>query len=103
MPATLPRVVVVAPLHALPTPPPASLVAGGDARRGTVGAPGGRPRAGATVCVPGLGWPRVPGVRGAFRLAALPAGRYTLVIRHLGYAPTLVTAAVPGPPLALVL
>src|SRR2546428_5913442 len=81
----------------------ASLVAGGDTLHGTVVDTAGHPLAGATVNVPELGLTLVTRVDGAFQVADLPAGRYTLVIRHLGYAPTLATAAVPGPPLALVL
>src|SRR2546425_6532760 len=81
----------------------ASLVAGGDTLHGTVVHPAVHPLAGFRENVRERGWPLVPRVDGAFQVPALPAGRYTLVIRPLGSAPTLATAAVPGPPLALVL
>ena len=81
----------------------ARLVAGGDTLHGTVVDTAGHPLPGATVNVPELGLTLVTRVDGAFQVADLPAGRYTLVIRRLGYAPTLATATVPGPPRALVL
>ena len=81
----------------------ASLVAGGDTLHGTVVDTAGHPLAGATVNVPELGLTLVTRVDGAFQVAGLPAGRYTLVIRRLGYAPTVATVTVPAPPLTLVL
>ena len=81
----------------------ASWLAGGDTLRGTVADTAGHPIASAAVSVAELGLALITQPDGAFQLARLPAGRYTVVVRRLGYAPTVATAAVPGPPLALVL
>ena len=81
----------------------ASLLPGGDTLRGTVVDTAGHPLAAATVSVAELGLTLVTKADGMFRVAELPTGRYTLVVRRLGYAPIVATAAVPGLPLALVL
>src|SRR5205809_6302227 len=81
----------------------ASLLTGGDTLRGTVVDTAGHPLAAATVSVAELGLTLVTKADGMFRVAELPTGRYTLVVRRLGYAPIVATAAVPGLPLALVL
>src|SRR3989454_6092728 len=81
----------------------ASLLAGGDTLRGTVVDTAGHPLAAATVSVAELGLTLVTKADGMFRVAELPTGRYTLVVRRLGYAPIVATAAVPGPLLALAL
>jgi outer membrane receptor protein involved in Fe transport len=81
----------------------ASLAAGGDTLHGTVVDTAGHALATATVSVAEFGLTLVTQADGAFRFAELPAGRYTVVVRRLGYAPTVATAAVPGPPLTLVL
>ena len=80
-----------------------SLLAGGDTLRGTVVDTAGHPLTAATVSVAELGLTLVTKADGMFRVAELPTGRYTLVVRRLGYAPIVATAAVPGPPLPLVL
>jgi outer membrane receptor protein involved in Fe transport len=81
----------------------ASLVAGGDTLRGTVADTAGHPLATAAVSVTELGLTLITQADGAFRLARVPTGHYTVVVRRLGYAPTVATVAVPGPPLTLVL
>ena len=80
-----------------------SLLAGDDTLRGTVVDTAGHPLTAATVSVAELGLTLVTKADGMFRVAELPTGRYTLVVRRLGYAPIVATAAVPGLPLALVL
>src|SRR5437879_4525231 len=80
-----------------------SLLAAGDTLRGTVVDTAGHPLAAASVSVAELGLTLVTKADGTFRVVELPTGRYTLVVRRLGYAPIVATAAVPGPPLALVL
>jgi outer membrane receptor protein involved in Fe transport len=81
----------------------APLLAGGDTLRGTVVDTAGHPLAAASVSVADLGLTLVTQADGAFQLPRLPAGRYTVVVRRVGYAPTVASAAVPGPRLALVL
>src|SRR6266702_798395 len=81
----------------------ASLLAGDDTLRGTVVDTAGHPLAAATVSVAELGLTLLTKADGMFRVAELPTGRYPLVVRRLGYAPIVATAAVPGPPLALML
>jgi len=81
----------------------APLLAGGDTLRGTVADTTGHPLAAATVSVAELGLTVVTPADGAFEVAGLPTGRYTVVVRRLGYAPIVATATVPGPPLDLVL
>ena len=52
----------------------------------------GRPSAGARVTIDGApGVAAVTGADGAFRLAGVPAGTQTLVVRAVGYAPQAVT------------
>ena len=80
-----------------------SLVVGGDTLRGTVADTAGRPIGAASVTVVELERTAVTPADGVFHLADLPAGRYTVLVRRLGYAPTVVTVAVPSSPLALVL
>lgn len=63
----------------------------------------GHPLAAATVSVAELGASVATGPTGAFRLAGLPAGRYTLVVRRLGYAPSVSFTTVPGRPVTIVL
>ena len=70
-----------------------SLLAGGDTLRGTVVDTAGHPLTAATVSVAELGLTLVTKVDGTFRVAELPTGRYTLVVRRLGYAPIVATAA----------
>ncbi|HKW41121.1 MAG TPA: TonB-dependent receptor [Gemmatimonadales bacterium] len=74
-----------------------------DTLHGTVADTAGRPLAAATVSVAELGLTAVTQTDGAFRFADLPSGRYTVVVRMLGYAPTVASATVAGPPLRLVL
>jgi outer membrane receptor protein involved in Fe transport len=81
----------------------ASLVAGGDTLRGTVADTTGRPVGAASVTVVELGRTVVTRADGVFQVADLPAGRYTVLVRRLGYAPTIATIAVPSARLALVL
>jgi outer membrane receptor protein involved in Fe transport len=63
----------------------------------------GHPLAAATVSVAELGAAVATDADGAFRFAALPAGRYTLVVRRLGYAPSVSSTTVPGAPVTIVL
>ena len=63
----------------------------------------GHPLAAATVSVAELGATVATGADGAFRFAELPAGRYTLVVRRLGYAPNVSSATVPGRLVTIVL
>jgi iron complex outermembrane recepter protein len=81
----------------------ASLVPAGDTLRGTVADTAGRPVPAATVNVAELGLTAITQADGVFRFSDVPAGRYTVVVRRLGFAPTVATAAVAGPPLAVVL
>ena len=81
----------------------ASLVAGGDTLHGTVVDTAGHPLAAATVSVAELGLTLITRADGAFQIAKPPAGRYAVVVRHPGYAPTVATAVVPGPSLTVVL
>ena len=79
-------------------PPPAAAI---DTLAGTVTDPGGRPVERATVALPELGRVAVTGADGGFRMVQVPAGRYTLVVRRLGYAAGVreLTLA-PGQPVA---
>src|SRR5207247_1067559 len=97
------RALEAARLHLQRAAPDLSLLAGDDPLRGTVVDTAGHPLAAATVSVAELGLTLVTKADGMFRVAELPTGRYTLVVRRLGYAPIVATAAVPGPPLALML
>ncbi len=63
----------------------------------------GHPLAAATVSVAELGATVATGADGAFRFAELPTGRYTLVVRRLGYAPNVSSATVPGRLVTIVL
>jgi outer membrane receptor protein involved in Fe transport len=65
--------------------------------------PTGHPLAAATVSVAELGASVATGPDGAFRVVGLPAGRYTLVVRRLGYAPSVSFTPVPGRPVTIVL
>jgi hypothetical protein len=66
-------------------------VARGQARlSGVVRAPGGAPLANARVSVAGTDVAGTTSPNGAFSLAGLPAGTYSLEVRALGYAPTRV-------------
>jgi iron complex outermembrane recepter protein len=78
-------------------------LAAGDTLQGTVADTAGRPIATATVGVPELGLTTVTLIDGAFRFAAVPTGRYTIVVRRLGYAPAVATVSAPGPTLTVVL
>ena len=81
----------------------ASLVGAGDTLQGTVADTAGRPLAAATVNVPELGLTAVTRADGAFRFADVPPGRYTIVVRRLGYAPTVATASGTGAALIVAL
>jgi iron complex outermembrane recepter protein len=63
----------------------------------------GHPLAAVTVSVAELGVTVATGADGVFRFRSLPPGRYTLVVRRLGYAPRVTAAAVPGASVAIVL
>jgi hypothetical protein len=66
-------------------------VARGQARlQGVVRAPGGGPLAGARVSVAGTDVSGTTSPSGAFALAGLPAGTYSLEVKAIGYAPTRV-------------
>lgn len=75
----------------------------GDTLHGTVADTAGRPVAAATISVPELGLTTVTLADGGFRFVAVPAGRYTVVVRRLGYAPAVATASAPGRALTVVL
>jgi outer membrane receptor protein involved in Fe transport len=61
--------------------------AAGDTLRGTLADSAGKPIAGAVVRLEELGRSTTSSSDGSFRLADVPAGRYTLVVRRVGYAP----------------
>jgi hypothetical protein len=66
-------------------------VARGQARlQGVVRTPAGQPLAGARVSVAGTDVAGTTSANGAFALAGLPAGTYTLEVRAIGFAPTRV-------------
>jgi outer membrane receptor protein involved in Fe transport len=74
----------------------APLIAGGDTLSGRVVDREGHPLVGATVVVVELH--RVASTRtdGRFRFAGIPAGRYTLTVRGLGFAPLALQVTVSG-------
>src|SRR3989442_12804341 len=80
-----------------------ALLAGGDTLRGTVVDSAGRPLAGTAVSLAELNATVTAGADGSFRFAGLPSGRYTLVVRRVGYAPAIEPVATPGPPVTVVL
>src|SRR5690348_10013501 len=80
-----------------------ALLAGGDTLRGTVADSAGRPLAGTAISLAELNVTVTAGADGSFWFAGLPSGRYTLVVRRLGYAPAIEPAAAPGPPVTIVL
>src|SRR5205807_9898501 len=74
----------------------ATLLGGGDTLSGRVADPDGNAVAGATVTVVELHRVAVTQADGAYRLADLPPGRYTISVRGLGFAPVARDVAVRG-------
>src|SRR5256884_4811202 len=74
----------------------AGLLGPGDTLSGRVADPDGNAVAGATVTVVELHRVAVTQADGAYRLADLPPGRYTISVRGLGFAPVARDVAVRG-------
>ncbi|HET7296752.1 MAG TPA: TonB-dependent receptor [Gemmatimonadales bacterium] len=75
----------------------ASLAAGGDTLSGRVVDRDGHAVPGATVLVAELHRVALTGSDGRFRLADMPAGRYAVTVRGLGYAPIAREVTIAGP------
>jgi outer membrane receptor protein involved in Fe transport len=74
-----------------------------DTLQGMVTDSAGHPATGAVVRLAELNVTAAVGTDGAFRFAPVPAGRYTVIVRCVGFAPAVQRASVPGPPLRFVL
>jgi iron complex outermembrane recepter protein len=61
----------------------------------------GQPIADATIAVAELGRATTSGKDGRFRLGALPNGRYTVSVRHVGYVTSATTIVVSGSPIEM--
>src|SRR5947207_15224807 len=69
----------------------------GDTLSGRVTDPDGAPVPAATVLISELHRVATSGADGAFRLADIPPGEYTVIVRHIGFAPFAREVQVHGP------
>src|SRR2546427_1616506 len=69
----------------------------GDTLSGRITDSDGAPVPSATVLISELHRVATSGADGAFRLADVPPGEYTLIVRHVGFAPFARAVAVRGP------